>query len=161
MTQNNAKINTPSLFIVGGDLSGNTTTQVVSGLQGRHLSNLPPADGYSIIWNASHNQWEPAPPRVAGRRAVTNITSASTHLVLPTEDYLAITTLAAAFTITLPVSPTVGDFYEIKDITGLLGLYNVTINGNGHNIDGSATFVMSQPYENVKFIYNNSQWSIG
>lgn len=92
------------------------------------------------------------------RRNITTITT--TYQVLVTDDYIAVTTLAAPFTITLPASPTVGDTYEIKDATGNAATNNLTINGNGANIDGAANFLMSQPYASATFTFLNGQWSV-
>lgn len=92
------------------------------------------------------------------RRAVTSVTG--TYPVVVTDDYLAITTLAAPFTITLPAGPTLGDTYEIKDTVGNAGVNNVTISGNGANIDGAATILLSQNYASFVVTYTGTQWSV-
>lgn len=92
------------------------------------------------------------------RRNVTTVTG--TYAVLLTDDYIAVTTLAAPFTITLPATPVVGDTYEIKDATGNAGTNTLTIDGNGANIDGAATFQMTQPYAAATFTFLNGQWSV-
>lgn len=92
------------------------------------------------------------------RRHVTSITT--TYPVVATDDFIAITTLAAPFTITLPATPTVGDEYQIKDTTGNAGASNVTVDGNGNNIDGISTFLLSQPYASATFTFAGGQWSV-
>lgn len=92
------------------------------------------------------------------RRNVTSVTT--TYAVLASDDLVAVTALAAPFTITLPATPVVGDEYVIKDATGLAGTNNLTISGNGANIDGAATFLMSQPYAAATFTFLNGQWSV-
>jgi hypothetical protein len=92
------------------------------------------------------------------RRHTTNVTT--TYPVVATDDYIAITTLAAPFTITLPATPTVGDEYVIKDATGNAAVSNVTVSGNGNNIDGAASFLLSQPYAAATFTFVNGQWSV-
>ena len=42
-------------------------------------------------------------------------------------------------TMTLPSSPLGGESYEIKDSTGSAATYNITVSGNGKNIDGNST----------------------
>src|SRR6056300_555665 len=49
-----------------------------------------------------------------------------------------IDTTSATHTLTLPVSATIGDFIAIKDYAGTFGTNNLTIAGNGHNIQGLA-----------------------
>jgi hypothetical protein len=92
------------------------------------------------------------------RRHVTQITG--DYSVLATDDFIAITILAAPLTITLPSNPTLGDSYEIKDTIGNAGVSNVTISGNGSNIDGIATFTLTQPFAAVTLTYTGTQWSI-
>lgn len=43
-----------------GDLSGNNTSQTVTGLQNRAVSSATPTDGYVLTWSLSNNMWEPA-----------------------------------------------------------------------------------------------------
>jgi hypothetical protein len=47
-------------------------------------------------------------------------------------------TTSAAFTVTLPASATRGDTIALKDYAGTFATNNVTINRNGHNIQGVA-----------------------
>jgi hypothetical protein len=44
---------------IGGDISGNITLPIVSGLQGRDVGNIEPANGQALIWVSSNNAWEP------------------------------------------------------------------------------------------------------
>ena len=44
---------------VAGDLSGQPGAVTVTGLKGRPISGLTPADGQYLRWNAAANQWEP------------------------------------------------------------------------------------------------------
>lgn len=95
------------------------------------------------------------------RRHVTSISSAGgTYAVLADDDYIAITLLAVPFQINLPATPTLGDTFTIKDTTGDAGTNNVTVSGNGNNVDGSTTFLLSQPYAAAIFTFTGSQWSV-
>lgn len=92
------------------------------------------------------------------RRNVTAVTG--TYQVLATDDFLSINTIAAPFTITMPATPTLGDTYKIKDAVGGAAANNVTISGNGVNIDGTASIVLSQNYAAVELTYTGTQWSV-
>lgn len=76
-------------------------------------------------------------------------------------DFLVFTdSTSAAFTVTLPSAPSTGDTYRVKDSTGQSATNNVTISGNGKNIDGSSTYVLNLAYAMVELTYNGSQWSV-
>lgn len=83
-----------------------------------------------------------------------------TYLVQATDENLVITTNAAPFTITLPASPSTGDLYTVKDSVGNAGTNHITVSGNGNNIDGSASFIISTNYGSIILIFNGSTWSV-
>ena len=122
----------------------------VDGYYDFRVNSVPSAyiDGYKLAF------------KVGQRRHITQITSASTYNVLVTDDYIAITTLSAGFQINLPATPTLGDAYDIKDATGNAVTYNVIVSGNGKNIDGASTFVITQGYGAVTVTYTGTEWSI-
>lgn len=66
----------------------------------------------------------------------------------------------ANFTVTLMASPTNGQIYNIKKID--VSANTVTIAGNGHNIDGAATAVISIQYNSVSVQYDSTSatWNI-
>lgn len=92
------------------------------------------------------------------RHNITTITG--TYQVLTTDEYVIVTTNAAAFTITLPASPTTGDTYEIKDGVGNAAAKNLTIAGNGKTIDGATNYILNINYGAVLVAYNGIEWSI-
>jgi len=88
-----------------------------------------------------------------------NVTSNTTRAAGVNET-LVIGTLTTAITVTLPASPTVGQTIKIKDSGGTVGTYNVTVDGNGKTLDGAATYVMSQNYDQNEFVYNGTSWMV-
>jgi hypothetical protein len=61
--------------------------------------------------------------------------------------------------INLPANPTIGDPYRVKDATGNAAANNITVQGNGHNIDGSSSHVISTNYSSTLYVFNGTQWS--
>lgn len=79
------------------------------------------------------------------------------------DEYVVVDSSAGPITITLPVVSASDDGlgFIIKDSSGTAAVNNVTINGNGKNIDGAGTYVMSVNYQGVQIIYSKdaNTWS--
>lgn len=69
-------------------------------------------------------------------------------------------TVSTAITAILPASPVTDMQFTFKDATGHAATHNITINGNGKNIDASATASITTNYGHVKVQYNGTQWSV-
>ncbi len=68
-------------------------------------------------------------------------------------------------TVTLPSSPTIGQWHKIKDYLGNAYINNITIDGNGANIEQfsaapSSTLLLTQNYDAVELVFNGTFWSI-
>lgn len=77
-----------------------------------------------------------------------------------TTDYIILVDSTSARTINLISSPDTGTTYRIKDNGGLAGTNNITISGNGKNIDGSASYIVNTNYGSVDVAYNGTQWNV-
>lgn len=66
----------------------------------------------------------------------------------------------AAWTLTLPAAPTAGDMVIAAVIVGDPTVNLLTVDGNGTNIAGAATFDFDQAITNVTFIYNGTEWKV-
>jgi hypothetical protein len=75
-------------------------------------------------------------------------------------DCMIVCTQSAAITITLPASPTAGNTYFVKDKSGTAITNNITVSGNGKNIDGASTYVISLNYESAGFVFDGLSWNI-
>jgi hypothetical protein len=63
-------------------------------------------------------------------------------------------TTSAAFTVTLPATPSGGDIVAVADYNGTAGTNNITVGRNSSNINGSATdFKISINYASISFVY--------
>ena len=86
--------------------------------------------------------------------------AASPYAALSTDYIIATDSTAGVITVTLPATPSTGITYQIKDTTGQAATNNVTINGNGTNIDNASTFVMSVAYGSITLVFTGTVWSI-
>jgi hypothetical protein len=63
-------------------------------------------------------------------------------------------TTSAAFTVTLPATPTAGDIVSIADYNGVAATNNITVGRNSSNINGSASnLIISKNYAAISFVY--------
>lgn len=95
------------------------------------------------------------------RYTTTNVNAAASPYTVLVNDYIieANSTLGAV-TLVLPSSPTVGKTYHIIDTFGFAGTHNITVNGNGFNINGFATLVMTISRQAVTLVFSGSFWNL-
>lgn len=67
---------------------------------------------------------------------------------------------SAAFTMTLPTGPATGDFVEIRQIAGDFSVNNLTVAGNGNNINGDTSLIVDVAYAQLALIYNGTEWRV-
>jgi hypothetical protein len=81
------------------------------------------------------------------------------YQVLNSDAIIGVTSTAAARTITMPASSLVtGQVWTIKDESGGASVNNITVSGNGKNIDDAATYPISTNYGSVSLYYNGTQF---
>lgn len=95
----------------------------------------------------------------AGERFKLTTVNTSPYDVLSTDMNLMVDTTAAR-TVNLPANPSLGDAYRIKDSTGTAATNNITIQGNGHDIENSSSNTISTNFGRVAVVYNGTQWVI-
>lgn len=91
-------------------------------------------------------------------QAVAVITTATT--LTATNQLVIVNNGAATTTVTLDAAPATGKTITVKDGSGNASGFNITIAGNGKNIDGAASLIINVNYEAVSLAYNGTQWNI-
>jgi hypothetical protein len=81
-------------------------------------------------------------------------------VTVETDDYVIVIDKAVPqiTTVTLPASPVSGRTVILKDGSGNAASFNITIDGNGNNIDGAGSLVLSTNYEAAELIFDGNQW---
>ena len=82
-----------------------------------------------------------------------SLISTATTLTPKGVQKIVVDTSGSAFQVDLPGSPQVGDVVQVADAQGSFSTNNLTIDGNGNNILGAATFTISTNYANPDFIW--------
>jgi len=109
----------------------------------------------------------PRPGPVAGvipadSRIIDNYTqTAISYQVLGTDAIVGVTSTAAARTLTMPIVGIVaGQTWRFKDESGGAATNNITVNGNGYNIDGAATYVININYGAIDIYFSGSAFFV-
>jgi len=68
-------------------------------------------------------------------------------------------THVGATTVNLPSAPGITDVYIVVDPLGQAGASNITVSGNGSNINGAATAVINTNYGSLRVYYTGSIWN--
>jgi hypothetical protein len=152
-------------------MSGDTTVQAL-----KRLSWLPDrdtADNGTLIAGQEYYDVEFAGGTISNvilsnvtingvetQRSVTVLTAAGDYIAL-TSDYIIVVekTVPQITTITLPSLPTAGQSFIIKDGAGNSSSFNITVDPDGNDIDGDASYVIDNDYQAVEFVWNGSQWN--
>lgn len=93
-----------------------------------------------------------------------NLSYSSEPLVVQNGVYTAVhrniigaDTSSAGFTIDCPASPEDGDWFEIYDVSGTFYVNNLTLYGNGNNIQGvTADYIFNISYDHARIVFVNS-----
>jgi hypothetical protein len=114
------------------------------------------------MWN-NHEQMIQAHSGVwtaALRLTPTIKTSSGAYVVLSTDCLIIINkTVGAATAVTLPASPASGRVLIVKDGKGDANSNNITLDGNGKNIDGASPLTINTAYGAARIAYNGTQWN--
>jgi hypothetical protein len=69
----------------GGDVSGNLTAAIVTGIQNRAVANTAPVNGQTLVWNSSVSAWQPG--TVSGSGAVNSVFGRTATVTAQSGDY--------------------------------------------------------------------------
>ncbi len=90
--------------------------------------------------------------------AIAYVTKTSTYTA-ESKDYIFADTLAGTFTITLPITPTIGDTVTILDTKSNFSTANITVDRNGETIMGvAADLTLDVDNGKTELIYTGSDW---
>lgn len=90
---------------------------------------------------------------------VTLVTSAAYDVLKA--DHIVEVNYAGAVALNLPAQPTKGWVVEIVDGSGAAASNNITIAGNGNDVNGGLTVTLSTNYGRRRIHFNGTQWVAG
>lgn len=119
--------------------------------------------GGNICSSSTHKLYNTNPTIVYEQTQAGNITSVSlpagNHTATLNDYFIGVDT-SVARTINMIASPFKGLTYIVSDITGSAAANNITVNGNGSNIDGAASFTISSNYASITLVYTGTIWKV-
>lgn len=100
--------------------------------------------------------------QVLGSAMMSRVITAAGPVAIASGDDLVVISkpVPETTTVTLPAIPNMNEAHRIKDGLGNSPAYHITLDGNGHTIDGNATFLIDVSYQSVHVVWNGTEWSI-
>jgi len=138
-------------------LDGSNVTNLNSDGTGATITLSIAATPYLRIENSGQTD-------ILSKLSVTNalrlsaeVASTATYTITGTGFFVGVTHVGAT-TVKLPASPALFDSYVVLDVLGQGAANNITVNGNGNNIDGAATLVINTNYGVSRVTWTGSIW---
>lgn len=144
-----AGTNNITIDTVGAPLIDGAATKVINTNYGCYAFQFD-GTNYFTIWSTNE---------LAGMVVKITTPGAYPYTALTT-DYVILVDSSSARTINLIAAPVTGTTFRIKDNSGLAGTNNITVSGNGNNIDGAASYTISSNYDSIDVVYNGTQWNV-
>ena len=133
-------------FVVYGDTSGQVTVKAPN-VAGTNTITFPAETGTMITTTSA----------AVPNSIVWNTTVQTTGFTAVAKAGYFCNTTSAAFTVTLPATPTRGDFVVIVDYAGTSASNNITVNPNGGKIKGSGvSAILATNRQGITFTYIDS-----
>lgn len=123
------------------------------------LGNITSTDG-SVSVNNGPGTIDLSVPSLAPANYV-NVTHAMSPYTVLTNDYfISCDVSLGVVTILLPNAPATKKEFVVKDRTGNASINNITVStvGGAVNIDGSTSYIISDPYESSDFLFNGTTY---
>jgi hypothetical protein len=113
-----------------------------------------------FVWVFALQDWRVFTPIVGGGwQSIVIDNSAGTYTSFDEQEIFADTS-SGVVTIDLPAAPTLGHRLRFIDHDGSWNTTNATVNGNGNNINGSATLVLNVADAWVEVVFNGVEWRV-
>lgn len=120
-----------------------------------------PPDGYLLSFQASTGLWIPVNVPLGINRKInsTILFAASPYTALGSDDFIPVNSVGGVITINLPAAPATGKGYTIADISGSAVTNNITVSGNGFQINGGGSYVLNTAFQSVTVVFNGTNWT--
>ena len=91
---------------------------------------------------------------------ITQVTlQAAGYTIALSDSFVGIDT-SVSRTVNMYATPYTGLTYTIADVTGSAATNNITVNGNGSNIDGSSSHTINSNYGSITLVYTGTIWKV-
>ena len=139
--------------ITGATNLGNGNGTIFTSISGNsiQLKSLSGGTNVNITCNANYIAISTTKNCINAYSAIT------TGITLTTgSSYVVLIGFSSAMSINLPANPLDGQTFKIKDMCGCAYSKNITICGNGNNIDGFVCALINTDYGSVELLYSSS-----
>lgn len=123
--------------------------------QSDRYPNDSPPDGYILTYSGADGYYLAKP-----LSRILAISSPTSPYTPTTEDVVLVPNHVGVFTVNLPLGQTAGKSFYIKDFAGVAAANNITISGNGNNIDGAPSITLTVNFSGIHVIWSGASWAI-
>lgn len=135
------------------------------------FQNAAQNNTYNLIKSTTIDGYDSVVVGDANARTVSVVGGLITSVRLISSDYtvdgygggdyiVGVGPIGVPITVKLPPAPDQGRTVVVKDISGSAVAHNITISGNGANIDNASTALIDQNYASITFVFTGSIWSV-
>jgi len=135
-------------------ISSTNSTAVINGAGTLKYANLAfPSTGSNITATTQI-------PLITSNNALKVVIPGAYPYTIITQDALIPVDTSVARTVNLPASPSSGEQHTVKDNTNGALVNNITVSGNGNNIDGIASQAIITNGGALTVAFNGTQWNV-
>lgn len=99
------------------------------------------------------------PTRIRQEQIILDVSAkTSTHTITRNDFAISCDATSAGFSVLLPAEPYANETHRISKRDASANV--VTVDGNGKNINGTATQILSLRYDSITVQYNGTEWEI-
>lgn len=153
-------VNTPAVFSANNVVLETSNANCANGTGTLLFSNITGYDNTTSTNTSTVTVTTQQPYRIFPGAVNVKTPAAGSNYNALVSDFAIFCNFNAARSVILPTTPFPGQSYRIKDISNNAATNNITVDGNGINIDAAATYAINTNYGSIDVIYNGTTWSV-
>ncbi|MEJ1242106.1 hypothetical protein WBG78_28420 [Chryseolinea sp. T2] len=142
-----------TIIVIADDIPDVSSTKKFTTATEKAKVALIKTDQGSTTYLAGDGSYQPVPVIPSGITTTTVVSTSTSTSLISTNNHLVITdTTSGALSIDLPLYPVNTQTVRVKD-AGNAGTFNVTVNGNGKQIENTTSSIINTNFGAIEFVF--------